>query len=123
MWRLDPANPHIVHSFRAIAWFPSSLAKARAPGVVAVRGTGPREIGIDNASTELVKAWERLGMTVSSVTARTYGKIGFAVAKVTLPVRRSKLAAPLVLGVVLIDDNGTWRWASLDFSSSNLARD
>jgi hypothetical protein len=101
------------------AWFADggSIAKDRSKNVaVEVNGTGATEIGNGAFAVKLVGLWEAAKMWATDVEATRFAnnEIAFVRADVMLPV--DKLAAKLVLGVILVKENNVWRWVTMSFS-------
>jgi predicted nucleotidyltransferase len=119
------------------AWFADggSIAKDRSKNVaVEVNGTGAAEIGNGAFAVKLVQLWEAAKMWATDVEATLFAnnEIAFVRAEVMLPYKSAErrtrssaegdaqvndnLAAKLVLGVVLVKENNTWRWVTMSFS-------
>lgn len=104
-------------------WFDGgSIAKDRSKNVaVEVNGTGAAELGNGAFALKLVQLWEAAKMWATEVEATSFAnnEIAFVRVNVMLPV--DKLAAKLVLGVVLVKENNTWRWVTMSFSPAGGA--
>lgn len=101
------------------AWFAEggSIANDRSKNVaVFVSGTGSVEIGNGAFAVKLVNAWEDLKMWATAVEATLFAKseIAFVRADVMIPV--DEQASKLVLGAIMVKENGVWRWVSLSFT-------
>jgi hypothetical protein len=104
-------------SLEIAAWFPGHLAEHQSARAHAVNGTAPADVGRDRASmTKLAKAWDKLALVPKSVdvTALAGGKVAWAHATVTLPVKGG--VKILTVGIVAVPEDGGWRWVSLNWS-------
>jgi hypothetical protein len=103
------------------AWFADggSIAKDRSKNVaVEVNGIGAAEIGTGAFALKLVQLWEAAKLWATEVEATPFAnnEIAFVRADVMLPQVNDTRAAKLVLGVVLVKENNTWRWVTMSFS-------
>lgn len=101
------------------AWFGEggSIAGGRSKNVaIDVNGTSAAEIGNGPGALKLVGSWEAANMWATSIEATVYAdnEIAFVRADMMLPA--GKLAARLVLGIVLVKENTVWRWVTMSFS-------
>jgi hypothetical protein len=116
-------DPHDDAAKVVAGWFAGgdAIAKVISSSAQAIaNGTAPGEIAQGAAAGKLAKAWDGLQMWATRVEGKQWGAITFVTAKVYLPVKTTKTAVPMKLGVVLVQENGNWRWVSINFARADL---
>jgi hypothetical protein len=101
------------------AWFNGgSIAKDISSSAMATaNGTAPGEIGQGAAAGKLAKAWDELKMLEMGFSTKRWDTVAFVSGHVALPVKKKKGQNVIMkLGVVLVQENGNWRWVSINFS-------
>ena len=102
----------------------------RGSGFVKAASANPKIVANGTAASEfapgapaalkLAKAWDKLAFGAESIDAATFGtgKIGLVVAKVLMPTKKGKatIAVDLTLYAIAVDEGGTWKWQSINWS-------
>lgn len=102
-------------------WFKTGFASsATKVGTPIASGTAPREFQTKAGALKLAKAWDKLGLGLSSihVTKLAGDSVAFVKAEVVWPAKKNKLPVnvPLLLGMVLVQEGSEWRWVSMQFA-------
>jgi hypothetical protein len=101
------------------AWFRGgSIAKDISSSALATaNGTAPGEISQGAAAGKLATAWDALKMLEIGFSSKQWDTVAFVSGEVALPVKKKKGQTVIMkLGVVLVQENGNWRWVSINFS-------
>lgn len=102
-------------------WYAKGLAShAEAAALLVASGSSPGESASGAAALELVRRWDALHLTPSSVTARSVagGKAVWIQGTVLMPRKGKKLPSVLELTAVLVPAaDGAWRWVALHYFS------
>jgi len=114
---------------RTIAgWVPGGLAaNVTASETLAVNGTSKAEYASNRKAIDrLLKNWDKLKLTVTDVSARTFGKWGngkLAWVNLVVSYPLKKGHTQFTLSVIAVPEGKGWRWVSLNFAPPTILFD